>query len=843
MGLPLRATYRLQFHKGFTFADAQMILPYLARLGISHIYASPILMSCPGSTHGYDGIDPRRIDPERGGEEGFRRLAEAAKAQGIGIILDIVPNHLAAGPANPLWMETLEFGAASPAGQIFDIDWHKGQIIIPALGETLATAIRDGAITLAPDWDHGRFLACYAGQAWPLRPEAVAAALQIADSPAHGALSGLSWPWQAFENARRADEAAVTEARAGLRALSGPDRAKVETALARMDVAAVLHRQHWRLTHWRTESDRLTYRRFFNITGLVGVRVEDPAVFDLMHALPLRLLREGLVEGLRVDHVDGLADPAGYCARLRAEAGPAAILLVEKILGQGEMLRDWPVTGTTGYERLNDILGLFVDPDGYETLDGYLVRHRLLAANRGERLAAAKSFVLRTSFVSEVEKLTQLAHSLAEGDPAGAEFGVGALREAILALLIRFPVYRGYGTDTGADPLDARLWQRALEAVASHDHPWAAETARYLVQRLGTTEPRSSGEEFVLRFQQLSGPAMAKGLEDTEFYRSVALTAVNEVGGDPVHPWRKADEFHAIYRARAATGAQDLIPLATHDTKRGSETRARIAALAQDAAGWIGRFEAWHALTRPFRREVRAQEAPDPIDEWLIYQTLVGTWPISEERLSAYLTKAMREAKRHTFWDHPNEDYEAAVQDFARSLLGDERPAGFCVQLAQLVRDIEEQARLTALAQTILQLTLPGTPDLYQGSEFWDFSLVDPDNRQPVDYQARLAALDGGPPPRLGADRQGLTKLHVIKKLLALRQERPALFQRGGYEPLTLPAPWFGFIRMHDDAALLVMLPQAPGAEPVPDLPPPPEGRSWEPVLGLNLPLIVMLGR
>jgi (1->4)-alpha-D-glucan 1-alpha-D-glucosylmutase len=800
-------------------------------------------MSRPGSTHGYDGIDPSRIDPELGGEAGFRALADAAKAQGLGIILDIVPNHLAVDAANPLWMEALEFGAAGPAGTIFDIDWHKGQIILPALGKTLAAAISDGEITFQADWDQGRFLARYFDQAWPLRPEAVAAALQIADALDEGSLSGLAQRFLGFENAGAQDSAGVARAREDLKALSAAHRAEVDGALGRMDIAAVLHRQHWRLTHWRTESDSLTYRRFFNITGLIGVRVEDPAVFDLIHALPLRLLREGLADGLRVDHIDGLADPDGYCARLRKEAGPDAILLVEKILGEGETLRDWPITGTTGYERLNDIQGLFVNPEGFETLDSYLVRHRLLAANRGERLADAKSFVLRTSFVGEVEKLTQLAHAVAHGDLAGSEFGMGGLREAILALLIRFPVYRSYSAGTASDPEDAALWQTALEAVESHDHPWAAEAARYLVHRLGTTKPGSVEEEFMRRFQQLSGPAMAKGLEDTEFYRSVSLTAVNEVGGDLAHPWRRAEDLHTIYRARAAAGRQDLIPLATHDTKRGPETRARIATLAEDAAGWIARFEAWHALNKPFRAAVKGQEAPDPIDEWLIYQTLIGTWPISEERLSEYLTKAMREAKRRSFWDNPNEDYEAAVQAFAKSLLADEPAAGFRSGLIQLVGEIDGRARITALAETILQLTLPGTPDLYQGTEFWDFSLVDPDNRRPVDYKARIAALDAGQLPRLTADRQGLTKLFVTHRLLALRQEKPAVFAKGGYEALTLPAPWFGFLRRHESEALLVILPQTRMAAGTPELPPPPQGKTWQPVLDASLPLIVMFSR
>ena len=832
MAVPLAATYRLQFHKNFTFGHALDQLPYLKRLGISHLYASPILMSRPGSTHGYDGIDPRRIDPELGGEDGFRALADAAKAMGLGIILDIVPNHLAVDSLNPLWMDALEFGQDGPAGQIFDIAWHKGQVILPALGKTQAAAIADGELTLGADWAQGRFVARYFDNAWPLRPEAVAAALEMADLRDEGQLAGLSARFLRFENEGCDDVTAIQEARLALSDLDAAHRGLVEASLARMNIAAVLHRQHWRLTHWRTESDSLTYRRFFNITGLIGVRVEDPEVFDLIHALPLNLLQAGLVQGLRVDHVDGLADPTGYCATLRKKAGPEAILLVEKILGEHEALRDWPITGTTGYERLNDIQGLFVHPEGFQTLDAYLVRQRLLAADRMERLATAKSFMLRTSFLGEVETLTQLAHTITRAEPDCAEFGLGTLREAVTALLVRFPVYRGYGTDTASDPIDATYWQTALAGIAAHDNPWTRDAAQALVRLLSETETGSPGEEFIRRFQQLSGPAMAKGLEDTEFYRSVALTAVNEVGGDIAAPWRNPVDFHAIYAARADAKRQDLIPLATHDTKRGPETRARIAALSEDAAGWITRFEAWHALNTPLRQDVAGHEAPDPIDEWLIYQTLLGAWPISEERLAEYLTKAMREAKRHSFWDNPNEAYEGAVQAFAAALLKDDRASGFRTALAQLLSEIDARARVTSLAMAVLQLTLPGTPDLYQGTEFWDFSLVDPDNRRPVDYAARAAGLDQPRLPPLATDKHGLTKLYLTQRLLALRTERPGLFATGRYTPLDLPAPWFGFRRDHAEGSLLIILPL--GRHPAagsPDLPDPPPGQVWQPAL------------
>lgn len=832
MAVTLRATYRLQFHSGFTFADAAEQLPYLATLGISHLYASPILMSRAGSTHGYDGIDPTRIDPELGGADGLRALAEAAQAEGMSLILDIVPNHLAVDTTNPFWMAALEFGAAGPAGEIFDIDWEQGRVTLPSLGKTLAAAIADGEITLAADWDQGRLLARYFDNAFPLRPESVAAVLQIADAQDEGALASLSRRFLSLDGAGAMDETKIAEARQGLVDVDAEHRALIEVALSRMDIAGVLHRQHWRLAHWRTESDSLTYRRFFNITGLIGLRVEDPAVFDLAHALPLRLLREGLIDGLRIDHIDGLSDPTGYCTRLRAACGPDAIILVEKILGAGEALRPWPITGTTGYERLNDIQGLFVDPDGYETLDRYLVDHRLLDASRAARLAAAKALMLRTSFVGEVDKLVSLAHTLGSAEAHGSEFGIGALREAVIALLVRFPVYRSYGTDTESDPIDADLWQETRRLVEAHDHPWVAEAAAYLIRRLREAATGSTEAEFIRRFQQLSGPAMAKGLEDTEFYRSLALSSANEVGGDLAQPWRSLAEFHKIQTARAKARAIDLIPLATHDTKRGPETRARINTIAEDATGWIAWFEAWHAQNKPFRAAIAGREAPDPIDEWLIYQTLLGTWPITEDRLAEYLTKAMREAKRHSFWDHPNEAYEAATQSFARALLEDPRASGFRTALGQRVSDADGRARISAIGQVILQMTVPGTPDVYQGTELWDFSLVDPDNRRPVDYAARAAALARDLLPRLTADRAGEAKLFVTHHLLALRAAHPALFAEGDYKPLMPGSGWLGFTRNQGTESLLVIVPIGPRAQAqAPALPAAPDGKTWRSVL------------
>lgn len=773
----LIATYRLQFHAGFTFAHAEALVPYLAGLGVSHLYASPITLAVPGSTHGYDVADPTRINPELGGAEGFKRLAALLNAHGMGVILDIVPNHMAASSHNPFWIEMLEMGPDAPAARLFDVFWDTGKLMLPVLGDPLKATLEAGALSLRLQ-ESGRIVLCHADHTYPLRPESVSALR---------AAAGIG----AAED------------------ITGERAAALEAVLAQADISALLDDQHWRLAWWRAAAHDLNYRRFFNITNLVGTRVEDPEVFALLHRLPLELVERGLVQGLRIDHVDGLADPAGYCARLRAAVGPSVPLLVEKILEPGEQLRPWPIDSTTGYERLNDINGLFVDPEGYAALERDLRARNILTGTPTARLAQAKQQVIVASLAAELDTLTALARDGLDGDMQDGDLTDAAIRQAVTALLVHCPVYRSYATWDRHAPEDEAVWDTIGTAIGAAEDPLTAAAAAVLLDRL--RQPRiDSDRRFRQRFQQLSGPAMAKGFEDTELYRHPVLLCVNEVGGSLVHPAREGNEMHTLQVARAAAGARDLIPLATHDTKRGPDTRARLAALSAMPQAWLDLLDETREACAGLAREEDGVLQPDLLDQVLILQSLVSVWPVSVARMGEYLTKALREAKRHTNWETPNAAYEAHAQAFSTAVIEGEDGAGVRAAIARLVADLEPAGRLIGLAQVILQHTLPGTPDLYQGTEFRDFSLVDPDNRRPVDWDARRAALAGEGNLAQGdlaeTDRQ---KFDLTRRLLALRRANPAL-TRGTYTALRLaPAPWgwFGFEREADGARVRVVVP------------------------------------
>lgn len=801
MNPALRATYRLQFHRGFTFADAEARVPYLAELGISHLYASPITLAVPGSTHGYDVADPTRINPELGGEEGFARLARALADRGMGVLLDIVPNHMAASSHNPFWNDMLEGGPGAPAARIFDVQWETGRLLLPVLGDPLKATLEAGALSLRADYALGRVNAAYADHLFPLRARSVAELLRAA---------GLDAPADCFALVEDTpDDVGMAAARAVLSGLRDSERRALEAVLAQADLAAVLDSQHWRLAWWRTAAHDLNYRRFFNITDLAGVRVEDPEVFDLVHRLPLDLVRRGLVHGLRIDHIDGLVDPAGYCARLRAAVGPDVPVLIEKILEPGEALRPWPIEGTTGYERLNDITGLCVDAEGYARFEQALRARHLLVGTLPERLASAKRQVLEASLRAEVDILATLAREGLDAAMAAGDLTEAAIRDGVVALLAHCPVYRSYATPAGHAPEDAAIWATIRAQVEASENPLTRAAAALLLERMEHPQ-RVSDHEFRSRFQQLSGPAMAKGFEDTELYRVPVLPCVNEVGGSLEHPARGAGELHEIATARARAGLRDLIPLATHDTKRGPGPRARLAALSYQPERWLGFVEEATALAAPFLREGEGMAMPDPLDAHLILQTLVSAWPISAERMATYLTKALREAKRHSNWETPNAAYEEACLAFAGALAEAPEASAFRGRLEAFLARLAPAARIVGLAQLILQHTLPGTPDLYQGTEFPDFSLVDPDNRRPVDWPAREAALRGEGP----ADSADAEYFRLTRALLALRRRNPALTD-GDYRPLDIAGSafgWFGFERRSGTHAVRVVVPtRVPG--------------------------------
>jgi (1->4)-alpha-D-glucan 1-alpha-D-glucosylmutase len=799
---PWRATYRLQFNASFTFDHAVRIVPYLKRLGVSHVYASPIQAARPGSTHGYDQVDPTRISPALGGEDGFERFSNAMRAAGLGLLVDIVPNHMAAHSANPWWMSALAGGAGSPAAGIFDIDWDgRRQVLQPVLGASLTEALRLGDMALSLHRAGWLVVRAYDEHAWPLRVEDMCRLLEAA------ALPQVARRWR---EDRSLD---YGEARKALRLIEEAERQRLATLLAEQDLKALIALQHWRPAHWRAARDTLSTRRFFNINELIGVRVEEESVFDLTHQLPLALVRDGRIDGLRIDHIDGLADPAGYCARLRSAVGPDTLIVVEKILGEDESLRpDWPVDGTTGYERLTTINRLFVSLSGYRVLaQAQGDDERAITDGGAFRLAAAKRQMLDESFVPEFEQLAGLLAGMAAKDPT-LEFGVPTLRAALTQLLVHFPVYRSYLVGAGATRPDKDLYSVSVSAIDDIGDPWITAAARWIADTIlyGTAD---GADALRCRFQQLTGPLMAKGLEDTEFYRRVALLSPNEVGGNPALRGISIAAFHTWAGSQACAESRDLTPLATHDTKRGADTRARLNVLSVEPCKWSQRFEHWRQLNAGLREEA----GPDATDEWLLYQTAYGAWPLDANRLRSFVVKALREAKRHTRWENPNERYEAAVVNFAEALV--ERPEGaaFRAMMDDFVASTALAGRLNGLAQTVLQLTLPGIPDIYQGTEFWDYSLVDPDNRRAVDYRQRERALDLPLPP-VSDDEVGLVKQRITQAILLLRQSRPALFR--GYQPMdTGGDSWLGYKRGDGQMAVLVSLRNVSGpAEPlVPD--------------------------
>jgi (1->4)-alpha-D-glucan 1-alpha-D-glucosylmutase len=737
------ATYRLQLHAGFTFDDAAAVVPYLARLGVSHVYLSPSLEAAPGSTHGYDVVDPTRLSSERGGAEAFGRLAAAADEAGLGLVLDIVPNHLGLVPtANPWWWDVLAHGRDAAHAEHFDIDFDAhgdGRVVVPELGAPLDDELAGGSIRLAVE--DGRPVVVYHEHRWPVGP---------------GTLDGLALP---------DDPGAVVAAVAD------------DPALLR----SVLDAQHYRLVHWRRANHELNYRRFFDITTLGGVRVEDDEVFADVHRRVLELVDAGTVDGLRVDHPDGLWDPAGYARRLRA-AAPDAWLVLEKILEHGEGLRDWPVDGTVGYGFASVLLGQFVDPASEAAISSLYDRLVGAAPQLSAVADTAAHEVLRDLFPAEVDRIVRLL--AAASDELGRDHDADGLRRAVVETAAAFDVYRTYvvPADGEVAPADAAT----ISAAVGRARDRAPELAGALatVEDLLLLRARCApGDEFVHRFQQLTGPVMAKGVEDTTLYRYHRFVALNEVGSDPSRFGRDLAELHETNAERQRRWPTAMLTTSTHDTKRSEDVRTRLAVCSQWPDAWVRDVERFEELVRPHVDDA----GPTPAHRYLAFQTLVGAWPISADRLVAYLTKAAREGKRATSWLDPDTAYEEALERFARGLLAD--PA-VVAHLEEVVAAVADAGRVASLAQTLVKLTSPGVPDLYQGTELWDLSLVDPDNRRPVDLARRadlLAALDGPPRPEAVLARldEGVPKLWVAHAALGLRRDDPAAFgPDGGYAPV-----------------------------------------------------------
>ncbi|WP_313651895.1 malto-oligosyltrehalose synthase [Pantoea sp.] len=770
------ATYRIQFRNGMTFDRAAALVPYLKTLGISHLYASPIFSATAESTHGYDVTDVNQIEPSIGGREGFNRMVTALQAAGLGLILDIVPNHMAASLENPWWRDVIEHGEQSRYAHYFDIDWSR-RLTLPFLGDTFEAELEKGDIRVQRDPQTGKPALAYFDNFYPLAPHT----------------------WQDRE-----------EAVLALRDAS--------------DMAALHDQQPWRLMSWRDAPSDLSYRRFFEVTGLVGVRVEDPAVFDAAHQLILELVHSGAVQGLRVDHVDGLADPYGYLKQLRQAAGPDCYLTVEKILGDGEQLPDaWPVSGTTGYEFMAALANLLVDS---ERLSGLRKAYQAVIGKTVDmkaELRAAKLLMADRNFAGEFNRLLQLALKIA--DTGGTPQPEAELKNALRELLVAFPVYRTYGTPEGLTPADTALLEQVVSQVkASAQAPdnQALDFLTAILRAETAAATRDDASQFRTRFQQLTGPLMAKSVEDTLFFRQHMALALNEVGAEPLARHFSLDQFHAEMQARRDHQPDALSGTSTHDTKRGEDARARLYTLTEAPQRWADCVSRWRAMNEDKVLRLKDGPAPEPAVEWMLYEALAGVWPTDlqpqdaeglaalEARFVVYVEKALREAKLRTDWADNNDAYEEAVLDYARHLLA---PANrtflddFCASLQPFMR----AGLVNSLTQTVVKLTAPGVPDIYQGSEALDFSLVDPDNRREPDFDA-LAAMLETPQHDEGEAHwlRGQVNQQAIVRLLTLRQAQPELFRRGDYLPLSAEGEQqdkvLAFARIGQQQAVIVVV-------------------------------------
>lgn len=799
-----RATYRLQFHKGFTFDDGAALVPYLADLGISHVYASPILKARAGSTHCYDVVDPALVNPELGGEDGLKRLVAALRGHDMELVVDIVPNHMGVGgDENPYWLDVLRNGRDSPYAPMFDIEFDAGggRLLAPFLGAPYHEVIASGDLKLVRDAEAG-WAVRYFHHLFPLRPED-AAALE-ADPASAGGFAGED----------------------GTRQLH-----------------ALLERQHYRLAFWRTAPDAINWRRFFDVAELAALRADAPGVFERTHAKVLDLYAEGIIDGLRVDHVDGLADPGAYCRRLRAELSAReadrpeplrgrAWLVVEKILAAGESLdAGWEVDGTTGYDFMEEVSRLVHDADGYERLaTHWAARTGRTAAFSVEEEAARREIIAR-SFNAPLESAVDALATLAAADLADRDRPRPALRRCLIEILVHFPRYRSYAAGTGETGAEAL--HEAIAAARGSVFPgdaWHLDRIAEWLGPLASDAPHADlRRAAITRFEQLSSPVAAKSVEDTAFYRFGPLLSRNEVGSNPSFGGGTIPAWHETAQGRAAHWPAAMLASATHDHKRGEDVRARLSILSECADLWIALLDRWLAAL--------AGRAPlvDAADRIMLVETLVGAWPDDAADMEGFLArvqgwqmKALREAKRATSWDQPNEAFEAEAQGLSRFVLTAPEGADMRREISRFVDLIRPTAEAKGLVTSVLKLTAPGIPDIYQGTEFLDLSLVDPDNRRPVDFTRRRAALDAT------ADGADARKQRLIQVLLKLRAEAPELFL-GDYVSLEVggPLPMVGFLRTSGGKALLALCPvrtfeqvtPAGGLDP----------RVWQ-AMGLTLP-------
>ena len=874
------ATYRVQLNKDFRFADVRNILDYLHELGISDLYMSPILASRKGSMHGYDVIDPTRIDPDLGSEEEFVLLQTELQNRGMGLLLDTVPNHMAASAENPWWMDVLENGPQSAYAAFFDIEWYphakslEGRILLPVLGRPFGEALDAGEIKLI--FQDGRFLFQYFESLFPLAPRSYYDVLNHRADKLKKALGEDAAPYHEYcgilasvQELFRADRRTLeTAADRRLRFESARDRLKsllagskevtdlLEESVNDINGKAgdpgsfgflqrLLGEQYYKLAFWQNLNESINYRRFFTIADLVGIRVEDPVVFEATHGLILRLVSKNPSAGLRIDHIDGLRDPYAYLSRLQERlsaegnrAGNSSYVLVEKILARQESLpADWPVNGTTGYDYMNEANGLFVEPDGAKRIEEIYSTFIGRKQELGDVVYQKKKLVMSTLLGVEMRTLGRQLAELAARDRYARELDRGQLIDALIEVTACFAVYRTYIRNMELPANATKYIDEALIEArrrASHLKPACFDFVREVLLLLNgphvLADQREARLAFVMRWQQFTGPIVAKGFEDTTLYVYHPLLSLNEVGGNP-RPTDAAsnEQFNSYLEDRLKHLPGTLNATTTHDTKRSEDVRARLNVLSEMPGEWKQHLECWAKLNQQYKRQVRGQAAPDSNEEYYLYQTLIGVWPLPQEnsesllnRIKDHLIKATREAMVHTRWTRPNEQHEEALQKFVEAVLS-ENNREFLDDFRQFQKRVAQFGMINGLSQTLLKITVPGVPDFYQGSELWDLRMVDPDNRGVIDFATRRTALEA----LANADNNdagcavcglldqwhdGRVKLYLIWKSIRFRRDHEDLFREGEFIPLKAEGARAkhvtAFLRRRESSWALIAIPK-----------------------------------
>ena len=837
------STYRLQFHKDFTFRDARALANYLHDFGISDCYASSYLKAVPGSPHGYDVADPTRLNPEIGTDEDYWAWIDALHVLGMGHVMDLVPNHMGIANSNPWWFDVLENGPSSRFARFFDIEWHPvkdelaEKILIPILGDQYGAVLEAQELQLA--YHDGAFCVRYHDRTLPIAPDTYAAVFDgtidrwlddhggpDADELQSVLTASRNLPERSDREpgpiAVRAREKEIVKRRlAALTAASADVASLIEASVRQLNGVAgqprsfdpldrLLNRQSYRLAHWRVASEEINYRRFFDVNELAALRMEDPVVFDRVHRFAFELVRKGAVTGLRIDHVDGLFAPGDYLQRLHercaaADEGPFYIV-VEKILGAGEQLAsNWPVHGTTGYEFSATVNNLFVDCRHERAFDSlYLRVTRQGRASFDDLVYTCKKQVLHETMSGDINSLGHQLNRFSERNRHFRDFTLYSLISTLKEVIASFPVYRTYITAT--EPVSDHDRRYIVEAVQAARRRAPAVSRlmfdfieRLLLKRTTVTSPEECEERarFIGKLQQITSPVAAKGTEDTALYVYNRLLSLNEVGSDPTQFGLEPAAVHDWMAARQRRSPSALSATSTHDTKRGEDVRARLNVLSEMPAAWQTAYARWRLVNRRFKTEINGTLAPDPNEEYLIYQTLAGAWPFEtgadverafRDRMAIYVTKALRESKVHTDWLSPDEEYEAAVERFLRAILDRGRPNLFLQSFEPFQARVAQLGIYNSLAQLLIKITAPGVPDFYQGTELWDLHLADPDNRRAVDYDARrhvLAGLPDADPAALLAQRaDGRVKMFVANRALAARATWREVYERGEYVPI-----------------------------------------------------------